>query len=213
MYNLLITGVEGAWDSSPYELEFERFGEHTPQELKDKYGSLNEVAAEALTHFPTLFAYEQSRATSARVGYLTRIRVRQNLIRLDYRFEDSIPAITAEQLSEHAWDFDIDKWEFNRTHWALKPVDLLSALAETGFAPQSDGVQQIKLMLNSPLARSITATPTVFAVRDLSIEEDLVSVMMPFDASFRPVYESIRGTCTDVGLRCLRADDICKRVQ
>lgn len=213
MYNLLITGVDGAWDSSPYELEFERFGEHTPQELKDKYGSLNEVAAEALTHFPTLFAYEQSRATSARVGYLTRIRVRQNLIRLDYRFEDSIPAITAEQLSEHAWDFDIDKWEFNRTHWALKPVDLLSALAETGFAPQSDGVQQIKLMLNSPLARSITATPTVFAVRDLSIEEDLVSVMMPFDASFRPVYESIRGACTDVGLRCLRADDICKRVQ
>ena len=40
------------------------------------------------------------------------------------------------------------------------------------------------------------------------IEPALVSVMMPFDASFTPVYESLRATVARVGLRCRRADEI-----
>jgi len=34
--------------------------------------------------------------------------------------------------------------------------------------------------------------------------------MMPFDALFTPVYETLRQTAENVGLRCRRADDIWK---
>ena len=39
---------------------------------------------------------------------------------------------------------------------------------------------------------------------------DLVAVMMPFDAKFAAVYDTLRGAASDAGLRCQRADDIWK---
>lgn len=40
------------------------------------------------------------------------------------------------------------------------------------------------------------------------IEPELVSVMMPFDLGFAPVYDSIRAAAEGAGLRARRADDI-----
>ena len=41
-----------------------------------------------------------------------------------------------------------------------------------------------------------------------AIERTLVSVIMPFDAAFSPVYETLKGAATEVGLVCRRADEI-----
>lgn len=38
---------------------------------------------------------------------------------------------------------------------------------------------------------------------------DLVAVMMPFDAQFKPVYAALREAVSAMGLECQRADDIC----
>jgi hypothetical protein len=59
-----------------------------------------------------------------------------------------------------------------------------------------------------PAERRITFAPNVFSVPDVSFEADLAAVMMPFQAEFNPVYETIRAACTDARLRCLRVDDI-----
>lgn len=40
--------------------------------------------------------------------------------------------------------------------------------------------------------------------------QDLVAVMMPFDAKFTSVYEALRGAAAEAGMRCQRADDIWK---
>ena len=56
--------------------------------------------------------------------------------------------------------------------------------------------------------RKITFAPHVFEVPDFAVESDLVAVMMPFSAEFRPVHTAIKGACSDAGFRCLRADDI-----
>lgn len=56
--------------------------------------------------------------------------------------------------------------------------------------------------------RTITFAPAVFSVPEKEPDTQLVAVMMPFAAEFSPVYEAIRGACTDVGLSCYRADDI-----
>lgn len=58
------------------------------------------------------------------------------------------------------------------------------------------------------VVRTITFAPSVFEVPDAEIEDDLVSVMMPFDEKFTKVYNSIKETVDDLGLYCRRADDI-----
>ena len=57
-------------------------------------------------------------------------------------------------------------------------------------------------------ANKITFSPEVFEVPLPAIQDDLVSVMMPFDAGFTPVYQSIKAAASAVGMECSRADDI-----
>ena len=59
-----------------------------------------------------------------------------------------------------------------------------------------------------PAERRITFAPNVFSVPEMSLEPDLVAVMMPLKAEFTPVYRAIGRSCEAAGLRCLRADDI-----
>lgn len=60
-----------------------------------------------------------------------------------------------------------------------------------------------------PSERKITFAPNVFQVPEITtIENDLVAVMMPFNASFNSVHEGIRRACGAAGYRCFRVDDI-----
>ena len=80
-------------------------------------------------------------------------------------------------------------FEFSRSHWAVKDVDLYRVL----------------LRINQPRRHR----PTVFTLPDHErIEPALVSVMMPFDAAFTSVYDSLKATVESVGRRCRRADEI-----
>lgn len=56
--------------------------------------------------------------------------------------------------------------------------------------------------------RRIVFVPDVFKVPPEPLNPDLVSVMMPFDTSFSPVYRAIKDAVAEVGLHCQRADDI-----
>lgn len=56
--------------------------------------------------------------------------------------------------------------------------------------------------------KKMTFSPDVFELPPLSVQSDLVSVMMPFDAGFTPVYKAIQSAITASGMQCLRADDI-----
>lgn len=57
-------------------------------------------------------------------------------------------------------------------------------------------------------AKELTISPQVFNAPKNPVESNLVSVMMPFDASFDKVLESIRTACSDLDLKCNRVDDI-----
>jgi hypothetical protein len=56
--------------------------------------------------------------------------------------------------------------------------------------------------------KKLTFSPSVFDVPPLSIERDLIAVMMPFEKDFDSVYGSIRSAVRSIGKQCLRADDI-----
>ena len=61
---------------------------------------------------------------------------------------------------------------------------------------------------SDPGAQRIVFSPSVFKVPSEHVEEKLVSVMMPFAAEFKPVYQAICDACEDAKLECRRADDI-----
>ena len=58
--------------------------------------------------------------------------------------------------------------------------------------------------------RHIIFTPSVFNIPKKEINPKLISVMMPFNASYRGTYEAIRRVTDNLKLDCLRADDIWK---
>jgi hypothetical protein len=56
--------------------------------------------------------------------------------------------------------------------------------------------------------KHITFSPTVFTIPEKQVNQNLVSIMMPFNAAFHGTYDAIKKTCDYMELECLRADDI-----
>jgi hypothetical protein len=54
----------------------------------------------------------------------------------------------------------------------------------------------------------ITFCPEVFRVPKKQPQDQLIAVMMPFQAEFAPTYDAIKKACIAAGLYCFRADDI-----
>jgi hypothetical protein len=211
MYNLIVAGHEGAWGGSPYRLERGRFGEYTDNAIAAKYKSLAPTAIAELQSLPTLFAYEHAHNADARIGFLQRVTSRSDQVQIDYAFYPDLPPIPASQLAALAWELDIAKYEMNRTHWAVKAVDLLSTLAEAGVVTRDQLQHLPEHVVKAPVlgARThVLVAPAVFSIPHEQPEDDLVSVMMPFDAAFTPVYVAIQRSCADAGLRSLRVNDI-----
>ena len=65
-----------------------------------------------------------------------------------------------------------------------------------------------KFVSSKPAKRRITFAPSVFEIPDFEMDENLVSVMMPYSREFAGVYEAIKSACADAGFECKRADDI-----
>src|SRR5947207_1210532 len=98
MYNLIVTGQEGAWDGSPYRLELGRFGEYTDNAIAAKHKALDLTTIAELQSLPTLFAYEHAHNADARIGFLQRITSRSGQVQIDYAFYPDLPLISASQL-------------------------------------------------------------------------------------------------------------------
>ena len=139
---------------------------------------------------PAVFATESGGFGDrlARVGYIQRVTTVGREVRIEYAFDSNVPPIPHEKFKALADDLHISASEFNRTHWAVKDVDLFKVLHAKS--------------IGRPLS------PSVFSFADLErLEDDLISVMMPFAPQFTQVYEALTAVASESGLNCLRADD------
>lgn len=133
MFNLLISGVSHFWELGEADFEFDRFLEHTDDGIKERFKPLTDEHVEALKKLPSLFAYEAQCKAAARAGRLIEVRRRRGRLHLKFEFDDSIAPIPPERVRELATALDFSGWEENRTHWAIKDVDLYKVLAQAGF--------------------------------------------------------------------------------
>lgn len=190
MFNLLVSGK--GWAESRDTVYGGRTFEYTDPVLEKRFKPAGKLDFNALVALPTVFMQETSGRNGkelARVGRITIARNSGRDIAIEYVYELSIPPIPNWRMEELAVQLDIEPSEFTRTHWAVKDVDLFGVLMRN----------------QTPINRK----PKVFQLLDPeAIEDDLVSVMMPFHPDFKKVFASIKRIAAKHGMRCLRADDI-----
>lgn len=129
MYNLLVSAVEDTWDGTPWMIEASRcVREYTDTEISRKFEALDAAAVNELKKLPCIFAYEAPSKTAPQFGVLTGITKRQGQVRIEYEIQKVEPFLSAADLASLAFELDIAKWELNRTHWAVKDVNLAKEL-------------------------------------------------------------------------------------
>lgn len=125
----------------------------------------------------------------ARIAYINNVVHGSRDTAIHYTIDNSIQPISNKDLETFAAQIGLGRFTLTHTHWRVYEADLFKIL-----------------MLNQ---QKKALSPKVFSVDLLyQQEDDLVAVMMPFSAEFKPVYAALQAATTAVGLRCARADDI-----
>lgn len=133
MYNLLMTWNTEEWSGKIWELELGRcVREYTDNDITERFGDLDADATRVLCRLPSIFAYEGLRA-DPKFGFIRAIKRRGRNVRLEYEIVPLEQFPSAEQMKGMLAELDIGDWEINRTHWAVKDVDLAKTLAEHGY--------------------------------------------------------------------------------
>lgn len=189
VFNLIMRGVSN-WDTGRESMPLDRILEYTESHLRDHFRHDNSLQLDRLVRLPCLFMQEGIQDEVAYVGQISRARVTGKEISFEYAIDKEVPPLKNSIIHTNRLELDITaEFEFSRTHWAVKEVDLYRFLLRN--------------------VRPRRQRPSVFQIPDHeNIEPTLSSAMMPFDSSFNQVFESIKMASESVGLRCRRADNI-----
>lgn len=134
MYNLLVSSNQDDWEGQPWQVEVARcVREYTDTEITKKFGELDAAAVAELKRLPCIFAYETPNKKAPHFGVLREITKRQGEVKIEYELQTVDPFLTAEALSSMSFELDIGKWELNRTHWAVKDINLPKELRAKGI--------------------------------------------------------------------------------
>jgi hypothetical protein len=129
VFNLFVSGDPEAWSGQPWIIEEERcVREYTDKEVTEKYGNLDAASTADLKLLPCIFAYEGANRKNPKFGIVRDIARRQKQVRIDYEIQPVVPFLTWEDLNTLSFELDIGRWEMNRTHWAVKNVNLQKEL-------------------------------------------------------------------------------------
>lgn len=107
--------------------------EYTDSAIVQKYGNLDKSATLELKRFPCIFAYEAFNKLPPQFGIIRGIAIRQRKVRIEYELQTCDPFLTAEDLEDMKFELDIAEWELNRSHWAVKDVNLPKELKPKGI--------------------------------------------------------------------------------
>lgn len=124
MYNLLVSADTESWNGEPFTIDFNRYLEYTDTEIQNNFRELTEIQINDIIRFPCIFAYEASCEKDPYFGLIQAITVRKQAIKIRYKIIPIPVFLTSCLLAEMKFELDISKLELNRTHWAIKKVDL-----------------------------------------------------------------------------------------
>ncbi len=134
MYSLLVSGNDESWDGEPYILEVGRcVREYTDKGITEKFGEFTQSQVDEIRRFPCIFAYEAGCKKDPKFGLIRDITKRQGKIKIEYEIVELDNFLSHSDISTMLFDLDISDLEMNRTHWAIKDVNLSRELASKGI--------------------------------------------------------------------------------
>jgi hypothetical protein len=191
MFNVIMRHYD--WNDLTASIELGRMFEYTDENLAAQFKDGDRPALDRLRSLPCLFIPEGTHDEICRVGTVTAARITNGEVRFEYALDPDVPPMQNSFLFAHKDRLDMDRhnhhFDWSRNHWAVKDVDLY------------------RFLLRSVNPRR--QRPSVFNISEHEgIETQLVSVMMPFDAAFTPVYTAISNAAIACDLLTRRADEI-----
>ncbi len=188
MFNLMMFNVE--WASGKAIIPLGRIFEYTDKHIEVQFRDQNGPLLDRLRALPCLFCEEGTSDEVAYVGQINQARIIGLNLAVEISFDTEVPQLTNSLIHANRMALDMPQdFEFSRNHWAVKDIDLYQFLLRN--------------------TRPRRQRPSVFQIAEHeNIEPTLASAMMPFDAGFSAVYDSIKQAAKGAGLRCSRADDI-----
>lgn len=178
------------WNAGRTTISVSRVFEYTDDHIANLFRQNGELLLDQLTRLPCLFMQEGRTNEIAYVGQINRARLSGQEIIIEYTLDTDVPPLQNSFIYANRAELNMPQdFEFSRNHWAVKDIDLYRFLLRT--------------------VRPRRQRPQVFQIPEHeNIEPTMASAMMPFDASFNTVYDSIKQASDNAGLRCRRADDI-----
>ncbi|MES2726102.1 MAG: TIR domain-containing protein [Bacteroidota bacterium] len=129
MYNLFVSGDENSWEGTPFEIDLSRcVREYTDEEIKRKYQELSDDIINVIKQFPCVFAYESPCEKDPKFGFIRAITKRKSRVLIEYEIININPFLSHQDLDEMSFKLDIGRLELNRTHWAIKNINLSEEL-------------------------------------------------------------------------------------
>jgi len=141
IYNLFVIGEED-FQGDHFIVQKERvLTESTSNEIKEQFSALGADAIARIKTFPTLFASENHQYGRTDVdhmayfGVVTDLKIQDNGVKVYFQKYSEVPQ---QKLNEIQFELALEKAAFfnelNRTHWAIKRVNLLEALRVAGIS-------------------------------------------------------------------------------
>ncbi len=187
MFSLVMRRFD--WDDGQAAMPLGRLFEYTGPHLTAQFSENGQPSLDRISRLPCLFMPEGIADERCHVGQINHARIANREVIFEYTLDPDVPPLQNSLIYASRLTLDMPQdFEFSRNHWAIKDVDLYRFLLRN--------------------VRPRRPRPAVFRIEEHEIEPTLVSVMMPFDAAFNSVYDSIRTAADSIGLRSRRADDI-----
>lgn len=182
-YNLFVTGEEYAFKSNRFIIPIERaLTEYIDESIATFFSKLTESVLSQIKTFPALFLNETNgeKTQEAYYGIITDIKIRENGINVYFQKLYPIPQAELVKLSGI---LAIERYEFTRTHWAIKNINLKEELADAGLVVS----EAVKTAIN--INTHIFDVSVTFAGENRTFVKEVVDSLVPRLPSDKVFYD------------------------
>lgn len=137
IYHLFVSGDVSDWGDHepPVKLERSRCFEFTDKDIQERFSGLDKKQVAELCEYPCIFAYESHNKKDPKFGQIIDIcynNSNKTEVKIKYRLVKCSHFLSCEDLETFSSELEIDHRgaysELNRTHWAVKEVNLQAVL-------------------------------------------------------------------------------------
>lgn len=133
MYNLLVSHEFKDRHEGAFNFSISRFLEYTIDSISTQLRPLSVEAKDCIKSWPCILMQEGRGQEEAYIVRITNIEIGGTVVKFSIVSIPSEYAILNADLWKIRDDLDIEQFEFNRNHWAIKSPDIFPILADAGF--------------------------------------------------------------------------------